>query len=276
MSTKGWVSVHRQIQDHWLWRDKPFARGQAWLDLLMLANHETKKFALGNELIECERGQIITSIRQLCDRWGWSNTKVVGFLKLLQEDGMTTYFSDTKKTVITVLKYSLYQQSDDTKTTEKHNESITKTKQKHTNNNYNNYNNDNKDVVEGVPPPNPDKVPSHCQDDPVLIFLNQVSSYYTTLTNRLPGSNDHIAISNISNLTVDFDLVRQPTDESGRHLRPNYAGDKNRSFKYFVPAIKARVAAENARGGGGTNEPTSDNAAEYFKKHKHKFLYKAD
>lgn len=280
MSTKGWVSVHRQIQDHWLWKDKPFARGQAWLDLLMMANHEDKKFVLGNELIKCERGQIITSIRQLCDRWGWSNTKVVSFLKLLQDDEMVTYFSDTKKTVVTILKYSFYQQSSDTEATEKHNENDTEATRKHTNNNYNNYNNVNKDVVEGVPSPetNLDKVPSQCQkDDPVLIFLNQVSSYYTTLTNRLPGSNDHIAISDISNLTIDFELVKQAMDESKQNFKPKYDGDVIRSFKYFIPAIKTRVAAEQTKKEGGKADgPAPSNAAEYFKQNKNRFLYKAE
>jgi hypothetical protein len=40
---RGWICLHRQIQDHWLWEDRPFSRGQAWIDLLMLANHEDKK-----------------------------------------------------------------------------------------------------------------------------------------------------------------------------------------------------------------------------------------
>src|SRR5690606_16188544 len=95
---------------------------------------------LGNELIEVKRGQRITSIRQLCDRWGWSNSKVTQYLKLLESDGMITVKSDTKKTVITIDKYSDYQQSKDDKTTENRHENDTKQTRKHTNNNDNNEN----------------------------------------------------------------------------------------------------------------------------------------
>jgi len=39
---KGWISVYRSIQGHWLWEDRPFARGQAWIDLLLQANYKDK------------------------------------------------------------------------------------------------------------------------------------------------------------------------------------------------------------------------------------------
>ena len=35
----GWISIHRKIQDNLIWNDKPFNRGAAWIDLLLLANH---------------------------------------------------------------------------------------------------------------------------------------------------------------------------------------------------------------------------------------------
>ena len=101
---QGWISVHRQLRDHWLWEDKPFSKGQAWIDLLMLANHADNKFLLGNELVEVKAGSFITSIEKLRKKWGWSNTKVVSFLKLLENDGMITKKSDTKKTAITIEK----------------------------------------------------------------------------------------------------------------------------------------------------------------------------
>ncbi len=145
---KGWISLYRSIQDHWLWREKPFSKGQAWMDLLLSANHQDKKIVFDSNLIEVKRGQFITSIRKLCDRWGWSNSKVKKFLELLQGDGMLTYKSDTKKTTINIEKYELYQSSNDTKNdakaSQKHHRNATETPQKHTNNNDNNVNNDNK------------------------------------------------------------------------------------------------------------------------------------
>lgn len=143
----GWISLHRQIQEHWLWQDKPFSKGQAWIDLLLLVNYEDNKFLLGNELIEVKRGSRITSIRKLCDRWGWSNTKVKKFLEILEKDKMLEVKSDTKKTTLTVVNYNDYQipndSESDTKATRKRHENDTRATRKHTNNNDNNDNNDN-------------------------------------------------------------------------------------------------------------------------------------
>ena len=142
----GWISLHRKIWENWTWKDKPFSKGQAWIDLILMVNYEDKKVVLGNELILVKRGSRITSIRQLSDRWGWSNTKVIAFLKLLESDEMLSYKSDTKKTVITIVNYSDYQNYQNTETTEKRHENDTKTTRKHTNNNNNNNNKDNKNI----------------------------------------------------------------------------------------------------------------------------------
>jgi hypothetical protein len=131
----GWIKLHRSITEHWLWEEKPFSKGQAWIDLLLQANHQDKKAVIGNDIIEVKRGSFVTSIRKLSERWGWSNTKIKNFLNLLQNDGMISYFSDAKKTVITIENYSLYQDLNDAKTTEKRQTNDTETTQKHTNKN---------------------------------------------------------------------------------------------------------------------------------------------
>ncbi|MEH7514125.1 DnaD domain protein [Gottfriedia acidiceleris] len=140
----GWISLHRKVRDHWLFAEKRnFSKFEAWVDLLMEVNHQDKKFLLGNELMEVKRGQTITSIRKLCDRWGWSNTKVKQFFQLLETDGMATIKSDTKKTVITIEKYDFFQTLDILKTTQNTHGNVMKTTRKHTNNNDNNVNNEN-------------------------------------------------------------------------------------------------------------------------------------
>jgi len=142
---KGWISIHRQIQEHWVWKDKPFDRRSAWIDLLMMANHQDNRFLLGNELIEVRRGSFITSELKLMDRWGWSKTKVRNFFKLLEEDGMIKKESDKKKTTLTICNYNDYQISENYKeTTEKpqeNHEETTEEPQEDTNNNVNNENN---------------------------------------------------------------------------------------------------------------------------------------
>lgn len=142
----GWISLHRSIQEHWIWQEKPFDKRSAWIDLLLSANHKDNKFLLGNNLVDIERGSFITSEVKLSDRWGWSRTKVRNFLELLEKDNMLLKESDNKKTVLTIVNYNDYQVQE---TSKEHQENINKTSKEHqenTNNNVNNVNNDNKSL----------------------------------------------------------------------------------------------------------------------------------
>lgn len=148
MADKGWIALHRNIRDHWVYQEKRvFSKYEAWLDLLMDANHQNNKFLFDGQLIEVNRGEFITSVRQLCERWGWSNTKVNRFLKMLEDDQMLIRKSDSKKTVITIVNYDFYQRCESKETTQKRQQNDAEASQKHTNNNdktmNNNVNNNN-------------------------------------------------------------------------------------------------------------------------------------
>lgn len=165
----GWIKLYRDITDHWIWEDKPFDKRSAWIDLILMANHKDNKFVFGNELTEVKRGSFITSVRKLCDKWGWSNTKVTSFLQVLKNDNMIDYLSDTKKTVVTIVNYGLYQDINDTETTQKRHENDTETTQKHTNKNDKNVKNDKneKDIADKpqtqkFTPPTLEEIKDYC------------------------------------------------------------------------------------------------------------------
>jgi len=71
---RGWVRLYRRIEEHELWKQKPFSPGQAWVDMILSTNHDT-----------C---LISRSQTQLAKRWGWSRQKVCRFIKYLHEEGM--------------------------------------------------------------------------------------------------------------------------------------------------------------------------------------------
>lgn len=144
---QGWISVHRSIQEHYLWDDKPFSKGQAWIDLLLLANHSEAKVLLGNDFVKVERGSFITSELKLMDRWGWSKTKVRAFLQVLENDLMIVKKTDRKKTTISIVNYSVYQNLQTTEEPQKDQAKTTEKPQKDTNNNDNTENNENKKKI---------------------------------------------------------------------------------------------------------------------------------
>lgn len=137
---KGWVPVERQIQEHWLWKDKPFSQGQAWIDLIMLANYEDKKMPYKGKIITCERGTVSLSISYLANRWGWSRDKTRRFLKLLESDGMVTVKATTHRTTITIENYSIYNDVPTTKQQQTDSKPTASRQQADTTNNINNIN----------------------------------------------------------------------------------------------------------------------------------------
>ena len=130
----GWISLHRRIQEGWIWEEKPFSKGQAWIDLLLEANYKDNRVPIGNELVEIKRGQKLWSILDMSERWGWSRKKVSNFLNLLETDGMIEQKRTTKYTILTVVNYDFYQSAEQ----QKNNTGTSKEHQKNTNNKDNN------------------------------------------------------------------------------------------------------------------------------------------
>lgn len=107
---EGWISIHRQLQEHWIWKSKEtFDKRSAWIDLIMLVNHKKEKIEFDNTIIEVERGQRITSLEKLANRWKWSRHKVSNFLNHLEQDKMLVQVRDKKKTLIGIENYDKYQ-----------------------------------------------------------------------------------------------------------------------------------------------------------------------
>lgn len=145
MGNQGWISIHRKIQECFLWVDKePFDRRSAWIDLLLSANHENKKVMFDGKPIIVNRGDKLTSILALADRWHWSRHKVSNFLNVLESEQMIVQKRDNKKTLITIVNYEVYQTIAEVKGQQKDNRRTTEGHQKDTNNNDNN---DNKDII---------------------------------------------------------------------------------------------------------------------------------
>ena len=105
----GWIKIHRQIQNCLIWDDKPFNMASAWIDLLLLANHEDKETIFDKKPILVKRGQRITSVRELSARWGWGKDKTLRFLRLLESEKMIVKESDSRRTLLTIVNYGVYQ-----------------------------------------------------------------------------------------------------------------------------------------------------------------------
>jgi DNA-binding MarR family transcriptional regulator len=123
----GWIKLHRKLSENPLWTSEPFTRGQAWVDLILLANHEYGFFFLRDHKIEVQRGQVGYSQLKLAERWKWSRTKVKNFLNTLEKEQQVIQQQSHSTGLVTIVNYEEYQkkeqldiqQEDNRKATEK-------------------------------------------------------------------------------------------------------------------------------------------------------------
>ena len=104
---KGWIKLNRKIQDHWIWSDHELAF--AWIDLLLMVNHEERKVLVDGVPKKIKRGQTLTSIKKLAARWGWSRNKVYRFLRSLEQDNMVTRDGTPNGTTLSIVNWGKFQ-----------------------------------------------------------------------------------------------------------------------------------------------------------------------
>lgn len=96
VNKSGWIKLYRQILLNEWWQDKPFAKGQAWIDLLLLYDKNLDR--------------LVISKRELSRRWGWSMSKVQRFLENCESYGDLQQKKEQKRTVIWLAKYKFFQE----------------------------------------------------------------------------------------------------------------------------------------------------------------------
>ena len=142
---KGYISIHRKLEDNYLWLAEPFTKGQAWIDLLLIANHKDNSFFLRGIKIDVKRGQIAWSEERLASRWKWSRGKLRNFLKLLEIEQQIIQHRSNKINIIEIINYDFYQKQDNKLNNKKTTKRQQIEQQKDINNNDNNVNNNKND-----------------------------------------------------------------------------------------------------------------------------------
>lgn len=124
--TGSYIKIDRGLKSNPLWLETPFSKGQAWVDLLILAQGIDKEKMYRGEIQKMKSGTVYTSIIYLTKRWGWGRNKVYRFLQDLIKDKMVTVQGwsqngtqkrtlkgsnngTTNGTIITIVNWGVYQ-----------------------------------------------------------------------------------------------------------------------------------------------------------------------
>ena len=145
---KGWISLHRKILDNpILTRGRQYSRFEAFVYMLLKANHKDNKALIGNNLIIIKKGSFITSQKKLMKEFNWGTSRLRNFLKLLQNDDMIEINTNAISTYITINNYKALQGLQTANKSEANRKQIDSESQTKTNNNVNNDNNVNKKEI---------------------------------------------------------------------------------------------------------------------------------
>ena len=138
--TGSYIKLDRGLKKNSLWLEKPFSKGQAWVDLLLLAQGINKDKEYRGKIQKMKPGVVYTSILYLSDRWGWYRSKVYRFLETLIDlemveiqgwtrndtskrtrnaTGNSTRNSTTNGTIISIVNWASYQDNDTNDSTNK-------------------------------------------------------------------------------------------------------------------------------------------------------------
>lgn len=188
--SNGWINLHRCIQEHWIWKDAH--RFKWWVDLLLRASHKDTKVLIDSSLVECKKGQFITSLYALSSEWNVSRDVVRSFLTLLEKDSMITRKATTKYTQITICNWDSYQDQSTTEPLQTHHESTTEPLQTHPINNVdsittgsntstNSHREGGKKTQTKFIPPTLEEVIAHCAEKGYSVNAEKFFNHYATV-----------------------------------------------------------------------------------------------
>jgi hypothetical protein len=101
----GWVKIPRDFLESDLWLERPFTKGQAWIDLRCMAEYHEKIYSYRSISFPISRGQMSVGKQTLADRWGWNKTKVIRFLDTLAKMNLIEQTAKETTTLIQIIGY---------------------------------------------------------------------------------------------------------------------------------------------------------------------------
>jgi len=170
----GWIKLYRKISDNKLWTCEKFTRGQAWIDLLLLANHSYGYFFVRDHKIEVQRGEVGWSENKLAVRWKWSRSKLRNFLKQLEKEQQVKQRKSHSYSIIEIINYEIYQEKEQQDVQQKDNRKTTERQQKNTNKKNKEEIKNEKNII----PPAKNLVIEYCQQRKNNVDVNRWYNFY--------------------------------------------------------------------------------------------------
>lgn len=108
-NNKGWIKLPRNIIDEPIWpKTRPYTKTEAWLRIVIEVNYAENKCMIGNQVVDCLRGQKLYSLQTWANIFNWNRTQVKRYFILLEKLSLIRTKVVQKTTQITVCNYDDY------------------------------------------------------------------------------------------------------------------------------------------------------------------------
>jgi NACalpha-BTF3-like transcription factor len=108
----GYIKLYRDLQDNPIWQQRPFSKGQAWIDMIFRCNHICKPVSGFGNIQWVKRGEFISSNYKLAEAWGWSESAVRTFMRQLEYNKMILRQSFVKFSLYILQNYTYFQSAE--------------------------------------------------------------------------------------------------------------------------------------------------------------------
>lgn len=103
----GWIKLHRSLCSSAVGAHPEYLA--VWIHLLLMASHKPTERLVGRQVVKLEPGQLVFGRHAFSQKTGVSEAVIRGALKALEALQQITIKSTTKYSVISILKWDLYQ-----------------------------------------------------------------------------------------------------------------------------------------------------------------------
>lgn len=190
---QGWVCVHRKLLDNPIFKNDKLFR--VFMFCLLRAQHTAGDQLVGDSVVYLDKGQLATGRISISEQTGLSQQNVRTAISKLEKLGILTIKPTTKYSVITMVNWNQYQQTNQQVT----NKQPTSNQQVTTSNNVNNEDNENKLNVSAKPKQSKFKF-----DDDQMRFAEAVYKKVEQVTPQMKKPNLE-SWANIARLMVESD-----------------------------------------------------------------------
>ncbi|MFA2606266.1 hypothetical protein ABR763_26195 [Bacillus cereus] len=256
--------MHRKIMGSSIWTDSN--KFKLWTLCLMRASHKEREVFVGNQVVSLQSGQFVTGRKALAEEFNKgvkksqtiSEKTIERYLALFEEMEMLTIKKTTKYSVISILNWHLYQQSDQQLTNknehfeQKTDQQMTIKKEpentdipmfsefEETKSDHNLTNKcptksqkltTNKNVLKNVV----------VEETPSQEQVNIITDKYMRLKGRgFPGPDDYSTANQLLQEGVPFNEILFYLDECFQNYKPKHSMDRINSFRYCASYIYNR------------------------------------